>query len=169
MKRKRTLSVFVRNRLREILQDNSITFRYINTKENPADIPTRGQSAEDLKQNKMWWNGPEWLKENAEKWPTWQTTKVDQETLDKINSETIGQVLYEISNVASENNTSGTPFGIDCNRFSSLIKLLRVTAYVKRFIDKVKKIKSAGDLTAKETEDAERTWIMYLQQKHYMT
>ena len=41
-------SVFVRNRIREILNTNNIWLRYIKTKGNPADLPTRGVSYRDL-------------------------------------------------------------------------------------------------------------------------
>ena len=54
-------SVFVRNRVTEIINEIDVAFRYINTKHNPADIPTRGMSAKELKNNKLWWYGPEWL------------------------------------------------------------------------------------------------------------
>ena len=57
-------SVFTRNRVNEITKENDITFRYVNTKHNPADIPTRGTTATELKNNKLWWNGPEWLKQD---------------------------------------------------------------------------------------------------------
>ena len=30
--------------------------------ENPADIPTRGCTVEELQRNELWWNGPPWLK-----------------------------------------------------------------------------------------------------------
>ena len=35
-------------------------FRYVPTKENPADIGTRGFSAEEFKSS-IWFQGPVWL------------------------------------------------------------------------------------------------------------
>ena len=61
LKQKENTDVFVRNRVSEITLQNDIVFRYINTKQNPADLPTRGISASELKTCKLWWNGPEWL------------------------------------------------------------------------------------------------------------
>ena len=39
---KRPLPVFVQNRIKEIKAAENVFFQYINTKENPADIATRG-------------------------------------------------------------------------------------------------------------------------------
>ena len=69
--------VFVRNRVSEIIQQEDITFRYINTKHNPADLPTRGLSVTELKDSKLWWNGPEWLLQKMEDWPQWETEPIN--------------------------------------------------------------------------------------------
>ena len=54
----KTTSVFVNNRIKEITESKDIVFKFINTKENPADLPTRGLSGAALKDCKLWWNGP---------------------------------------------------------------------------------------------------------------
>ncbi|XP_068226081.1 uncharacterized protein [Palaemon carinicauda] len=35
--------------------------RYTPSKDNPADILSRGSKSKDLVQNSLWWNGPKWL------------------------------------------------------------------------------------------------------------
>ena len=46
-------------------------WKYVPTKQNPADIASRGTTATQLVENKMWWNGPEFLvKSNNEHWPS---------------------------------------------------------------------------------------------------
>ena len=42
IKTKKPLSVFVRNRLTEITSEKNVEFWFIHTKENPADLPSRG-------------------------------------------------------------------------------------------------------------------------------
>lgn len=37
--------------------------------ENPADLASRGQRADVLKSNQLWWEGPTRLKQNNWKWP----------------------------------------------------------------------------------------------------
>ncbi|XP_065224344.1 uncharacterized protein LOC135848372 [Planococcus citri] len=53
---------FVRNRIEHV---NSIIpyaqWSYVNTKENPADLVTRGVSIESLIDNQLWLQGPSWL------------------------------------------------------------------------------------------------------------
>ena len=48
-KTKKKTSVFVSDRITEIIKETDASFRYINMKQNPADIPTRGMPAEELK------------------------------------------------------------------------------------------------------------------------
>ena len=61
IKNSENTSVFVRKRVTENINETDVAFRYINTKYKPADIPTRGISAKELKNNKLWCYGPEWL------------------------------------------------------------------------------------------------------------
>ena len=49
---------FVKNRVKEI-QSNGVTFRYVPTKENPADIATRGLTPTELSIAKLWWKSPD--------------------------------------------------------------------------------------------------------------
>ena len=61
LKQKENKDIFAKNRVLEIKDKDDITFRYINTKDNPADLPARGMPIDELKESKLWWNGPEWL------------------------------------------------------------------------------------------------------------
>ena len=63
---------------------------------------------------------------------------------------------------------STAPFGIDIGRFSSLIRLLRVTALSERFIDKLRnKTNNSGALDESEIAKAEQLWTTYLKQHQY--
>ena len=44
-------------------------WNYCPGKPNPADIPTGGLGATDLKDNETWWYGPEFLQETPDNWP----------------------------------------------------------------------------------------------------
>ena len=59
-------------------------------------------------------------------------------------------------------------FGIDSQRFSSLTKLLRVTAWVTRFVNKLKKKStSTRPIQAAEMNEAEELWVGHIQSLHY--
>lgn len=45
---------------------------FVPTKENPADLATRGCSLEALKQHHLWWNGPSFLLKPRSEWPQCQ-------------------------------------------------------------------------------------------------
>lgn len=63
-----------------------------------------------------------------------------------------------------------SPFDMDCSRFSSVSKILRVTAYVIRFIGKLRgKMIERKSVTCEELQKAETLWMKYIQRKHYQT
>ncbi|XP_045157295.2 uncharacterized protein LOC123523710 [Mercenaria mercenaria] len=168
---KRKLTTFVQNRVAEIqeLTENR-KWRYCPTHQNPADLLTRGISAIEFQNNKLWLNGPEWLTDQS-MWPSWQVdenavllTTIDEQGNDR-NSSPFNptQSLYGIHNV------------IDINKFSRYKTLLRVTAYVKRFINRCKsrhrsmrKCPSKLEpLTVLELQEASRMWLHSCQSTYY--
>ena len=58
--------VFVANRVSKILERKFIAWKYVSTKQNPADIGSRGSPVRKLPE--LWWKDPTWLKEFP-KWP----------------------------------------------------------------------------------------------------
>ena len=68
----KALKRFVRSRVEEIKQlTNRLPWRYCVTDDNPADLLTRGISAQAYLGNQLWDAGPAWLP-NREKRPTWE-------------------------------------------------------------------------------------------------
>ena len=58
---KKKLPVFIENRVKEIRRHKNVGFCYVNTKDNPADITSRGCTLSNLCDDKLWWHGPTWL------------------------------------------------------------------------------------------------------------
>ena len=165
---KKPLTTFVQNRVKEITEKKDISFRYVITSQNPADLASRGVSAQDLDKCEFWWHGPKWLQDSEKTWPTWDIPVITKEILEKIESETKGpKTFYEISNLTGVNITEGevenkdksaflaTPFGMDEKKYSSLLRLLRITAWLLRFLQKARKQKAqTGELKAIEIKEA---------------
>ena len=73
LKKHNVKETYVHNRVkqvRELCKNHweSIQLHYVPTDLNPADIITRPQKADEFIKNTMWWNGPQWLHDEAD-WP----------------------------------------------------------------------------------------------------
>ena len=71
---------FVANRVNKIREHEGVTWRHVPSKENPADVASRGGLIKEGDQ--LWWKGPDWLSKPDE-WPpdqrTTRTTESDVE------------------------------------------------------------------------------------------
>ncbi|XP_011880820.1 PREDICTED: uncharacterized protein LOC105569200 [Vollenhovia emeryi] len=109
----------VANRVHEI-QSNLPTamWRHVPTLDNPADCASRGVLGDDLT-HALWWNGPPWLKLSCDHWPPPTcATQSDSEVEQKVTS-----------------HSAHPKFDWDLQaKFSSWHTLIRVTAYVMRFV-----------------------------------
>ena len=136
------------NRLKEIRSEPNVEFRHIESEENPADHPSRGSAISTSLDNAMWWHGPAVLQQS------------------QLPTESCITVLLHGEGPTEESALS-TPFG-DPTRYTSFLKLLRVAAYVTRFIALVsKKSSSTTALTTEELSDAETRWLSYAQHTDY--
>ena len=65
-----TLSAYTGHRVAKICErSHTRQWNYVNTKENPSDLPTRGMRAEDLVNCELWWKGPPFLRKPRWEWP----------------------------------------------------------------------------------------------------
>ncbi|CAC5421232.1 unnamed protein product [Mytilus coruscus] len=71
----------------------------------------------------------------------------------------------ETNSVGNSKSSVGYLFDIDCNRFSSFIRLSRVSAWVLRFVKRLNKETISGPLTAAELEHAKLLWIKSVQKQ----
>ncbi len=77
---------FFANRVGEIQKSTSVEdWRWIPGEQNIADLTTRGATPEDLKENSVWQNGPEFLKRPVEEWPTKSAKDVAADAKEGIN------------------------------------------------------------------------------------
>ncbi|KFM62154.1 hypothetical protein X975_06179, partial [Stegodyphus mimosarum] len=153
--------LFVKNRIQEIQNLTSPeNWHYCPGKSNPADLASRGAKLHELKNNPIWFQGPEWLRMSSELWPRQNEEKpiVEEELEYRKNINDI----YEFVCTAVEERL------IDISKYSNLRKLLRITSWMKRFIGKIRKTNHlTGSLTTEELVDAENYWIRSEQERFY--
>lgn len=139
---------FVAHRIGEIQDLSNITdWAYVKSSENPADIISRGCDAEQISSISLWWNGPEWLKNNIEEWPIAEKTSQN----DNIEMLPEAKTIRNIALVVTDEF-------ILFKRYSSLNKILRIAAYWLRFRDFLVK-KSSTSVGPLRAEDLERANI----------
>ena len=144
---------FVANRV-QVIRSNTDTkeWRYIDTKNNPADYASRGLNAEELMKSN-WFNGPSFL---------WE--KEIPSCKEEIPNIQIGDPEVKATVRAA---TVKESFGlIDCvSRFSSWTKAVGVVSYLKRPFKKNKPKTVAT--TVAERQDAERHIFKEIQRKAF--
>ncbi|XP_039315422.1 uncharacterized protein LOC105198944 [Solenopsis invicta] len=151
---------FVHNRVcyvQEVLPQ--AVWKFVPGVENPADLATRGLTPNQLSQMSSWWTGPHWLTLSPSSWPT----VVPSHSFEK------GSLEERPTKVTS--NTINTVHLWDLiNRYSSLMKLLRITAVCKRAISCFKKKPDSSlsnPLSTTDLENARLFWVKLIQQSYF--
>ena len=147
---------FVRHRVNEILKlTNKEEWAYCSTVENPADLGSRGVLASQLKEDELWWCGPQWLTGQIEDWPV---TTEDFQTPETVSEEKKSTTAL----LVETKGETGVAAVINVNDYSKLHRLVCVTAWVRRFVNNLKaglerreNTKRAGRLEVSELNEAE--------------
>lgn len=159
----KVLPTFINNRVKEIKSAPfPITYKYIPTDSNPADIACRGCSAFDLVENMLWWRGPKFLSTSIVPDFDFPTTSSYEEAAE--------DQVQEINLVSKSDESSQlfSPFNIDERKYGSFRKLINVTCYVKKFINLCRRrIELKGPISLVEYRDSKVEWLKYVQAKHF--
>ena len=127
----------------------------------------RSKTVEELENSSLWWRGPTWLTLPEQSWPNWDIPEITKETLQELDAESKGPKTFYKAGIIADGNIP-SPFELMDENYSSLSKLVRVTAFIFRFIQKLKhKKKEIGPITASELKDANEHWELYIQQKNF--
>ena len=157
------LKPFIGNRTREIKSLFPVSlWSHCPTNDNPADLLTRGISATELHASTLWKHGPHWLPSESQ-WPSWNSSQVLHiQAPEAIAAE---DTTDESTQTEPPEETAGIHCIMDVSRYSTLTKLLAVTAYVLRFVKNLqnRENRQLGPLSAKEQQQARNKWIQNCQ------
>ena len=158
----RKFKPFVENRISEIQSLSSPEkWNHLKTKENPADLLSRGMSAKDLAKINLWWYGPETLKDKNE-----VLIKTEIERSSEVHEEKGNQMVM----MAIMQSDTESLWRLSPKCHSSLKRLIRICAWVIRFITNVRRLVNAkinGELLPSEVKDAEDWLIRSTQEESF--
>ena len=172
----KTTTTFVKNRVKNIRElTSNHQWRYCPTETNLAAILSRGMSYDKFKDSNLWMHGPAWITD--EEWPIWSsadrtftptddrtcipTDETARDTDDRQNSSAT------VASITTDEPSVGIARVIDLERFSQYKKLLRVTAYVLRFISNCRHQNKTDALSNAEINAVALEWIRSTQHTSY--
>ncbi|XP_075150561.1 uncharacterized protein LOC142224663 [Haematobia irritans] len=113
-------ATFVANRVSKIIEVvNPVNWSHVTSESNPADLASRGVTPQEILENSLWWQGPEWLSKSEDCWSKEFPIDVENLNLDRKPTK-VNFSYFETFDDLLE-------------RFSSFAKAIRVMAYVYRF------------------------------------
>lgn len=150
---------FVRNRVAQIQElTPGAHWRYIPGTSNPADCASRGLTTTQLQSHSLWWTGPPWiLKPNS--WPS-QPALADERSAQEARP--------GVSLLAAAPKTDY--YWDIIYRYSTLNKLLRITALCVRFVSRLRKTHDSSPIVHVSTmalEKAKLFWIKATQAAYF--
>uniref|UniRef100_A0A914QNZ0 Integrase zinc-binding domain-containing protein n=1 Tax=Panagrolaimus davidi TaxID=227884 RepID=A0A914QNZ0_9BILA len=143
--------VFVSNRLKDVLASNS-ELLFVPGTLNPADLGTRGVSIEELKDNKHWWHGPQFLQQPSETWP---------------KTKDLTQTITAVVNISTCADNTIVLQNIELNREYEIETNLSWTNFKIKIAMKAKNVPKEENLTAKDLVEAETVLLKQEQQIYF--
>ena len=136
-------------------------WKHVPTLDNPADCVSRGTTAQELKEHRLWWNGPEWL-----------VTEPFQEPAQPSALEVDKHKDYR-AKASTCLHITAVPSVWLVNRYSSYHTLNKVTAWILRAAANFKALRTTNPLnqdvylTVEELTEAEKFLLKRAQRRSY--
>ncbi|XP_071057593.1 uncharacterized protein [Onthophagus taurus] len=146
---------YVRNRVTEIQELTEAKWHHLPSEDTPADLLSRGVPLRRLQQEDFWWSGPSWLRSSSSQWPLFRTTLSTEADVEQ-------------RAISTSNTASMVKKGWDLKeKYSSLSKLLRVTAWCIRVFDRNKLYSVSDILSPEEINRSLMFWVRECQQLYF--
>ena len=158
---------FIRHRVQLIKEFTSAihsSWKYCPSTSNPADLITRGLDGKSfMNKQREWYQGPPWLLQAPNEWPSIKTSE-DIEITETTDYTT------QVTQIWNKDSTTSTLNIINITRYSTLTRLLRVTALVLQFVRNLKQgLKQGVIINATDIIDALNTIVKAVQKAHFKT
>ena len=102
-------------------------------------MSTRGVKTRDLKNSEIWWQGPKCLHESEEAWPELPNIQVPYDQVqDELKAEFRKSIQKLSTNYTTAMVTCSVEVVINPKNYGDVAQLFRITAYVLKFICKLK-------------------------------
>ncbi|XP_076545269.1 uncharacterized protein LOC117609699 [Osmia lignaria lignaria] len=149
---------YVRNRVIQIQElTPNAHWRHVPGTSNPADCASRGISTDQLQRLELWWKGPSWMALDHDHWP-------EQKEFSTLTSEL--EVRPNVSLFASAQKLS---YHWDLiYKYSSLIKLYRLTALCFRFASRLKRKLEAPPVIIIPSCDMEKAQLFWIKATQHL-
>ncbi|XP_037033049.1 uncharacterized protein LOC119072036 [Bradysia coprophila] len=148
-----TWQQFVGNRTAQIL--DIVPFHqwgYVESSQNPADCASRGIMPSQLVSHPLWWKGPSWLSEAKSQWPS-TVNPLQLSTTDIMKKKSIMNLV------------AVDPRNQLLERYSSLRRLVRITAWCMRFVTNIRQ--RISDRSGGCQSSAQPVWGLRKQNLHH--
>ena len=141
-------------------------WHHVPGKLNPADLASRGISAGELAEASLWFQGPSFLTDTSEAWPSTLEEFHDVESPERRRTTCLTACVQ----------SKRPPMESDLlKQYSSLKKLLKTTAWCLHYIGQLRRRRNSASLQASpppaltplQLNDALFHWIHYVQHLHY--
>ena len=136
--------IFVENRLTVIKKCKDVSFRFVETEQNPADIATRIQTSESFENSfQKWMHGPRFLEKPKETWPNFKMPEISIPKIDEWETVEISPDKPEKKTACTllvskpEKHKDDSQGFIETKRFSKWKSLVFFTACIFLFLSKL--------------------------------
>ena len=130
--------------------------------QNPADCASRGLLPLALMEHPLWWTGSSWLKLTSDCWPEQPDVLTNDPSLTENEQICLTAAITD--------NPKDVLIPLD--RYSSFVRLICVTAWMRRYINLCRKtidreFPNSCSLTPLEITEAENYWFSHVQTEHF--